>query len=487
MQRYRLPRLHDLLFIIIFLGGFVVGTRMLNTDSDLGRHLTLGNYILRSGQIPTQDILSYTKAGAARPPYEWLAQVLFAAADRPLDLDGVVLLTALVIGAAFTVVFTDALHRSRAPLLSLIITAWAAEASSLHWLARPHVFTFLLFAIWLLMLERVRRGEHQPLWTFPLVMLVWANLHGGFVFGFLAFGAYLVGWLVGRQRHTDEGWTARKLVSVGLLSLAASIATPALGRNWEAVLGNRSAYVLSRTVETMPLNLAMPNTWPFLGLLILCALLLILRPRHVAAGHVVLLAGLAAMSMLMGRNVPLFAIAAAPLCSEWLAGLLQRFGYWLQVENNLERIDRSLRGFLWSGLSIVLAFGLLAVHRSTSRQSLYHISPRIFPVAAADWVEQHPQAGNMFNDFNWGGYLLFRLWPQQRVFIDSQSDFYGEALTAESVAIMRGGDGWQEDLDKHAVDWMLVPASSGLAQAAANSPAWTVLYRDDVSMVLRRK
>src|SRR5512142_1724298 len=119
MQRYGLPRLHDLLFIVVFVGGFVLGARMLNTDSDLGRHLTLGGYILQSGHVPTQDILSYTKAGASRPPYEWLSQVLFAAAYRLMDLDGVVLLTSVVIAAAFSLVFLDAVHRSGAPLLSL--------------------------------------------------------------------------------------------------------------------------------------------------------------------------------------------------------------------------------------------------------------------------------------------------------------------------------------------------------------------------------
>ncbi len=487
MQRYCLPRLHDLIFIVIFVGGFVLGTRMLNTDSDLGRHLTLGSYILQSRRVPTQDILSYTKAGAARPPYEWFSQVLFAAAYRLGDMDGVVLLSSLVIAASFTVAFADAVRRSRAPVLSLFVAGWAAAASSLHWLARPHIFSFLLLAVWLLMLERVRRGERQPLWTFALVMLVWANVHGGFVFGFLAYAAYLVGWLLEGRRRPDQGWSPQKLLFVGLASLVASGITPDLWHNWDAVLGNRSAYVLSRTIETMPLNPALPNAWPFLGLLVLSALLLLLRPRHVAAAHVLLLAGLATASVLMARNVPLFAVAAAPLCSEWLAGLLQRFGYWLRLEDALTRIDLGLRGFVWTGVAVVLAIGVLAFHRNMVNAPAYGFSPTSFPVGAADWVQQHPPSGNMFNDFNWGGYLLFRLWPQQRVFIDSQSDFYGEALTRESVAIEAAEPGWQKSLDQYSVGWMLVPANSGLAQAAAASPAWTVVYRDGMSVVITRK
>ncbi len=487
MQRYRLPRFHDLIFIVILVGGFVLGARMLNTDSDLGRHLTLGSYILQSGHVPTRDILSSTRAGLARPPYEWLAQVLFAAAYRLADLDGVVLLTSLVIAAAFAVVFTDAAGRSHAPVLSLFITGWAAAASSLHWLSRPHVFSFLLLAIWLLMLERLRRGEPQPLWAFPLVMLVWANTHGGFLFGFLAYGAYLAGWLLEGPRHTDDGWTAQKLLFVGVLSLATSSITPDLWHNWDAVLGNRSAYVLSRTVETMPLNLALPNAWPFLGLLILSALLLLLRPRHVAPAHVLLLAGLAAASLFMGRNVPLFAIAAAPLCSEWLAGLLQRFGYWLQLETALTRIDLALRGFAWSALTVLMAVGLLAFHRAAVHAPFYQFSPGGFPVAAVDWTQQHPLSGNMFNDSNWGGYLLFRMWPQKRVFIDSQSDFYGEAFVRQYLSILDGTPGWDMMLAQYHVGWMIVSPSTPLAAQARDSGRWQVAYEDGTAIVLVRR
>ena len=92
---------------------------MLNTDGDLGRHLTLGRTILASHEIPTRDILSFTKAGEPRPAYEWLAQVLLAAAYNALGLDGVVILTALVIAASFAVVYADSVKRSGAPILAL--------------------------------------------------------------------------------------------------------------------------------------------------------------------------------------------------------------------------------------------------------------------------------------------------------------------------------------------------------------------------------
>src|SRR5512142_1234179 len=101
MRRFFLPSLGDCLFISVFVGALLLGSRMLNQDGDLGRHLTLGTYILDSHTIPVRDILSFTETGRPRPPYEWLSQVAYALAFRVLNLDGVVLLAALGIAASF--------------------------------------------------------------------------------------------------------------------------------------------------------------------------------------------------------------------------------------------------------------------------------------------------------------------------------------------------------------------------------------------------
>ena len=219
---------------------------MLNVDSDLGRHLTLGRYMLDSRHVPTRDILSFTRAGEPRPPYEWLSQVAFAVAERAIGLDGVVLLTAAIIASAFLVVFIDARERGGGALVALGLTIWAAAASSLHWLTRPHVFSFLFLAIWLLLLDRLRRGDRRTVWQLPLVMLLWANFHGGFVFGFVAWFAYALGWMIQRSRASPRAGDGGDLILVGATSLVASILTPALGGNWSAVLGNSSPYVLSQ-------------------------------------------------------------------------------------------------------------------------------------------------------------------------------------------------------------------------------------------------
>ncbi len=487
MARYLVPRLRDFLFVLLLVGGLLSGSRMLNTDSDLGRHLTLGNYILSHHQIPTRDILSYTKAGETRPPYEWLAEVAFALAYRLLSLDGAVLLSALLIAAAFTLVYLDCVHRSAAPIIALFITLGAAAASSLNWVSRPHLFSFIFLGIWLAMLDRTRRRERQPLWQFPLLMLVWANTHGEFLFGFLTYGAYLAGWLLDAWRHR-LGWPlGRRLVAIGAMSLVASIITPDLWGNWVATLNNRSSFVLGHTVETMPLNLGLFNSWPFLALLALSVGLMALLREQVAPTHVLLLLGLAVSSFAMARNVPLFAIAAAPLCTQWLMQAISGSRVWAKIEEALSRIDRGLHGFLWSVVAVAVATIFFFFQLSQTGTTVFQWNPGAFPVSAAAWLERNPPSGPMFNDINWGGYLLFRLWPAQRVFIDSQTDFYGEPFTRQYVDILSGSPDWQSELDQFGVGWLLIPPSTALAMEASKAPGWRVAYEDSTAIVLVRR
>ena len=170
------------------------GPRMFNQDGDLGRHITIGRYILDTRSIPLNDIFSHTMTGEPLVPHEWLAQVLFALAYRLLGLDGDVLLAAVVIALSFLLTYRETVRRGASRLVGMLAVLLAAAASSLHWLARPHIFTFLLLALWAYRLETFREGQTRRLWVFPLMMAVWANTHGAFIAGFVVLGIYFLEW-----------------------------------------------------------------------------------------------------------------------------------------------------------------------------------------------------------------------------------------------------------------------------------------------------
>lgn len=237
-------------------------------------------------------------------------------------------------------------------------------------------------------------------------------------------------------------------------------------------------------VETMPPAFYQPGTWPFAFMLAITILIVATR-RIKSASHVIMLAGFAILGLLMARNIPLFVIATTPILTESISNLLRHIKRWQTIELNIATIDGMRKGIIWS-----LIFGAyLALFIGSSyqirKELLIRFNERVFPVAAADWPAEHPQTGNMFNEFNWGGYLLYRLWPSQRVFLDSQTDFYGEALVREYEQILSAKGDWYALLDQYAVDWVILPHTAPIV-TALQTKKWQTLYSDQTTIILKR-
>ena len=483
MRKHKAPRLPDIIFASVLLLALALGQQMLSLDSDLGRHLTLGNYMLDTRVIPTFDLLSHTRTGLSRPPYEWLSQVIFAFAHCLLGLDGVILLTSILIALTFTLIYQFTNHRSKSSLISLLFVFLAAGASSIHWLPRPHIFTFLFLAIWIELLERLTGNEPIKIYLFPVIMLFWANMHGGFIFGILAWMAYFAGWVWDRWNKKTDKLTDTKLLVAGITSLFATVITPDFWRNWEAVLNNRSSFILNRTVETMRPNLADPAVLPFTLLMLLTILLFIVNWKTIKASHIFLLVGLGFMSLLMARNIPLFVVACTPILARLGAISLSKFKAWKLVEERFSGFNAATNLSNWSIITSLLVIMLISNFNIKNTRSFYEFDPVTVPVDAVNYLKENPQTGNMFNEFNWGGYILYQVWPEYNVFLDSQSDFYGEDLMREYDQIMNAKDDWQNLLQKHQIDWLIIPNKSPLASKVSNTTDWEIIYKDNISVI----
>jgi hypothetical protein len=488
------PRLEDVLFVAILLLVVMLGPRLLNVDGDLGRHLTIGEHILQTGRIPTADVFSHTMAGERLTPHEWLAQVAFALAYRILGLDGVVLLCALVLALTFWLTYRSAVRRSGLGLAALALVLLAASASSLHWLARPHLFTLLLVVAWTDGLENMARGERVAWWRQPLIMLAWANLHGAFVIGFVVWLAYVADWAWRRLRSGAEESRpqhGRQLILALVLSLAATLVNPAGMGLWAtsmAYVGN--AYLVGHTAEYLSPNFHDVSTWPFLLMILVSPVMLGAGRRRLELRSILLLIGWTGLGLYSVRHVPVYAVLAAPILAEALAAALpgtMAGDVWLTREARLRTLEAGFRGRLWPaacsvGVALLLASGV----RLTPVPAGNSFSPSVFPVQAMDWVMAESPGRRVFNYFPWGGYLLFRAWPEVTVFIDGQTDFYGEALTRRYETVITLGDGWEQVLARYDVDWVIMPSDSRLTRILSESAAWTEAYADRTTVILRR-
>jgi len=490
-----LPNFSDLIWIVAFIGVLVRGRKMMNLDGDLGRHLTLGRYMLESLKIPRFDLFSHTMLGDPVTPHEWLSQVVFALAHKAASFDGVILVCGLVVATAFWLVFRRTRSSTQSLLVAVLVTFLAMVTSALHWLSRPHLFTFLFLALWVDALEGLLRGKVKQWWLMPLLMLFWANFHGAFIAGFMTWFLYGAGILL------DQLWNKRPLGAElppkfwlsfllgGGTSLLASFINPSGPGIWGTSVGYLGErFLVDVTLEYRAPDFHLPQMWPFLIFIILLMLALGVNKRPLKFRALLPSVAWMAMGLYSARNIPLFAIVAAPLLSSELEPIFLHLAAQFKWIGALKKADDRYLGLdAWPALILVLAaLGLALGFKYDNQQKGYAYDPDVFPVDAVVWLEDHPQQGNMFNFFIWGGYLLYEEWPEQLVFIDGQTDFYGEQLTREYLEVLSASEGWEDILAKYDVAWVILPSDEIVTHLLQVDLGWQEVYRDETAVIVHR-
>jgi len=495
------PTVTNILWIGLFFAVLIYGRRMMNVDGDLALHLNLGKYILAAGRIPLQDVFSHTMSGQPVMQHEWLTCVIFDFAFRMLDFGGIILISALLISTTFWLVFKRTRDRSPMLVISVSIVLYVILLSMVHWLTRPHLFTFLLLNLWMIVLHQLYQGKVKHWWLLPVLMLLWVNLHGGFIAGFLTWFVYGVGVLyqvVLDQNAMDPALAPyfwRYYLMGGGTALLASLINPSGVGLWIGIishLGNK--FLADITREFQSPNFHEMYFWPFLIFIGLLVIVLGVTKKRSDSGLLFTSAAWLLMGLYSARNIPLFGIVVAPLLAggvdEIFAKVLLRFKWMSRLEGINERVqnlESQLKGIFWPVLSIVIAVvGLVLGFRFDSKGLGYGFAPEVFPVEAVNWLMDNPQDGEMFNKFTWGGYLQYRLWPDKRVFIDSKSDFYGEDFVRQYLKVIDLEKGWEDVLDQYQVQWAILPADEAAALAIEADLGWDSIYEDATAVILRR-
>lgn len=492
--RLLLPSLTDIVFaglLLALLAG--AGARLL-ADGDTGYHVAAGQYMLVERSVPHHDIFSWHTPAPRWIAFEWLSQVAFALAHRWQGLDGVVGLAALLLALTFAVLH----HLLRRPggnvWVVLFVLLLTLATSALHWLARPHLFSLLLAVFWLDLLERQRISGKSPLALLPISMLLWVNLHAGFIVGLALVAIYLAG---GAVRHLAAPLAERSRTRPAVRALAATAGACLIA----ALLNPNGAQALLHPIVSLGATFTMDHItefrspdfhalsiWPFALMLLLLVTLLARSDRKPGVEQTLQLLLFGYLALTSQRHIPFFALIAAPILVEQLDALLGRWrghplATWLeQRSRTVVENEVAARGHLWCGAAVVVGVLLVASGRLD-----YQFDPETKPVAAVHFLQGQPLAGRVFNEYEFGDYLIYRRWPQQRVSIDGRADMYGDALLQDYYHIKRLQPGWHAILDRYAVDWVMFDTGSALAQALLIDPAWRRLYADDVASVFVRQ
>ena len=492
-----LPSLSAMIWITLFLGLSLTSARvvLISADSDPALHRRLGEWMIKNRAVVREDNLLYTHHG----PFvsmEWFSDVLFAAAGRVAGWNGVVLIAATTIATCFWLLHRQLLADGCDAMLATVLVLVAMLACSMHWLARPLVFTHLLTLVFAGKLRSFQRGRapaRQLFLLLPPLMVLWANLHGGFVLGLVLLAMYAIGSILHKSAARDKSWAFMILL---LACGAASLVNPNGWKLHSHILG----FLRSPELSTVTTEFASPNFHTvgmhgfLLLLFLLVTVLVIIRPKPDAT-EVLLVGGWGYFALLSARNVPIFALVATPLLARWITEFLQDGDRATWCRSYREWAARTMPANRTVGAAIIVAAVVcmtLVMARPTMAGGAPVLAtdfpPDRYPTDVVNYLRAHPGLihGEMFSLFLWSGYLEFSF-PEHKPFIDSRNDFYGISLMREFRVANDPKPGWEAVFVKYHVDWTMLPAQHPLNQILQRCPDWQLVFSNRQALVYSRR
>lgn len=496
-----LPSLTDFSFLLplVLLFFFLPGARFLLSDGGTGWHIRTGEWIIQNRAVPRTDLFSFTKPHAAWFAWEWGADVILASIHKAAGLAGIAFFTALLLGVISALLFRLIRRTSGNDVLAFGFTILAMCGSMIHWLARPHLFTWLFALVFSHVILTVEEGNKKPLLWLPLAMLAWTNLHGGFFIGIALLLTSAAGALVPALKGD-------RAIAVGALKAAlpyfycacaccaVTLLNPYGWRLHEHIAAYlRDSKLLNNIQEYQSVDFHQPAAMFFECMLLpgIAASFWCLRLGKYAAAFTVLL--WAHLALESARNLPLFVLLAAP----WVASMSQQAlahvntVRWLRgIHRVLAEMAVELRSFecierwhIVSGLAVIALASCFAANRPGFEGCF---NAKNFPVSAIPALTA-AHTSRLFTSDQWADYLIYEFFPSERVFMDDRSDFYGYGLLNDYQHIMSAQYDWDADLKKFSIDAVLVKPDAPIAAVLKQSAHWRMLFDDGSAILFQTK
>lgn len=439
-------------------------------DPDVWWHLRTGEWILQYGAVPHTEPFSMFGAGKPWVAYSWLFELLIFQLFRWLGLVGLVVYTTGM-AVSIAVVVHRLIRRLQVDFsLGVLLTVVAAFSIYRLYTPRTWLFSILFFALELDVLMQARKtGKIRELVWLPVIFALWANVHIQFIDGLvllvIALAESLWAKRAGARTLIHPGW-------LSAVSLACVLATFVNPYGWR-IYG--VAYDLAGQLGVMN-KIAELSAMPFRDLDNWCVLLLALgaagalaRARRFALFEAGLLAFAVLVSFRTQRDVWVVVIAASAILASELTG----------NEKNQLRLKPIAAPLIAVGtcLAVWLGFHFLGVNNARLRARL----AEDMPVRAVEVVKAKGWSGPLYNDFNWGGYLIWAL--RTPVAVDGRQNVYGDERLNRSYATWNAQPGWDSDPDLQKAKLVIAPVNAPLTQLLRIDARFEVAYEDKLAVV----
>ncbi|MFI5118346.1 MAG: hypothetical protein ACHP8B_16785 [Terriglobales bacterium] len=485
----------EITFAAILLFGLLAMTARNAVDPDLWWHLRTGQWIVEAGHVPHSDPFSFTRAGQAWVSHEWLSEVVFYELWKHGGAAALIVFSAILTTAGFMLLYLRCLPGGGSRHWAAAATALGAVASAPSWGVRPQMFTFTLASLLLWLLESgTEKDRPRLLLWIPPLFLLWLNLHAGFALGPALLLAYGIGLMVEVAVGNTPWRQARPILLRVLLLLLACFALVPLNPSGSELYRYPFDTLRSPGMRALIGEWRSPDfhEWlyrPFL-LLWLLVLTALASSRWRPKGRVIVPLLLTAFAALdAARHIPILVLVAIPGIAAALAAVRGD-----PVETHVSKSPRRgvpgsspFRPFFSATVLILMAgFALLNWVSLARKQDAREAE--LFPQKAVSFLRAANYPQRIFVYYDWGGYAIWKLYPQYRVFVDGRADLYGDDLLRQSIQTVVGlRTGWRDVLDRWQVEAVLVPPACAVAQALLLDPNWQVAFSDSKAILLLRR
>ena len=505
MSRYYERSISILLLVLVFSQAFV------NIyDFDVWFHIEAGEYMLANWEIPDSDVFSYTALGSPWIVHEWLFEVLIYIVYAAGTLGAVTLFKALVLCALFAVYLRLFKRLSISPALTLVLLTVASILARERFIERPEIITYLFSAVFISAFEVLRinrtgiiRWREERLWLFPVLMVLWANFHSGAVFAIAICGAYWAGELISALLSGSFGANKRALkdilfsstkLRVYFLILIITFAVGFINPNtyhvytYPFVALDISAQTgLNLAEYSRPLWATDSLFFVMLAISVLIILLnIIFNLRGVVVSHIMLFIFFSALALKYNRNIAIWAVVVVPFVAFYIEEIISWWPSFMPDESSTSRLKP-----LFSAAAIILSIVIVAPSTIGAMKGGWWgpgIKEGRFPEGAVRFLDEQKIEGNMYNSYEFGGYLLWRSFPERKVYIDGRSDIYTELLMEQrKLSII----GFEKLVEKYDINYLIMSYSPSTSRYINPNPVFgrelALVWFDDVAMVYLRR
>ncbi|HEY0761021.1 MAG TPA: hypothetical protein VGD61_01485 [Pyrinomonadaceae bacterium] len=473
--------------VYVFVFAFLFASRPLS-DGDFWWHLKTGEYIVHNFSIPRLDFYSFTNPGKHWVAHEWLSEVIFYVVYARLGFNTLIFIFTVLIVLAFWVVFRRSPAHPFIKGVAVLLSVWSILPTIG---VRPRTFTLLFAAIYLAVLHGFARCKAtKAIWWLVPVMVVWVNLHAGYLIGLVLIGFTIVGvaldaWFDGQTLLSQ--WP--RLKTLALVFIACLVAVN-LNPQGPRIFVFPFEFFFSPIQQDQVIDWLSPNfhqkeLLPLLALILLTIAALALSPKRVRPSELLLFLFLLYATLKSNRHMAILSLVAGPMFAKYLQHWLEttRFGTTFSETPATSSTRRQLI------FNLILMVPLIAC--LIKLKSVIYSPPtqeRVgVPLNAVAFVKENRITGNTFTEPNiWGGYLIWET-PQNPVFIDGRIDMYGDEFVKEYLDIIYGTSRWQEPFDKYGVQVAIISPTSVLRLQLEQSPQWQKIYSDEMAIVFQRK